>query len=193
MLHQQLKEYTTAAHQLLEKKLISQIKSIHSARDYVRLLKMMYGYYAAIEVEIERYAAAHPNVNFSNRRKAEYLLDDLKFFNSFEQPLLCQELPAINSYPAALGALYVLEGSTLGGKIIAQMIAGKFNMTSPQGISFFLGYGEETQAMWQQFKTLLEQHFSDSEKEEVMRTANDTFTTFRNWVERQSVVASTVL
>ena len=34
-----------------------------------------------------------------------------------------KELPVIDSFGRALGALYVLEGSTLGGRIIAGIIA----------------------------------------------------------------------
>ncbi|MBT1702896.1 biliverdin-producing heme oxygenase [Chryseosolibacter indicus] len=188
MLHQHLKEQTAYAHQVLEKKLVTRIKNIRSVEDYATLLKVMYGYYAAIEIQIQPYITDESLLNFTARRKADSILDDISSFMPVGQLPLCTDLPVVKSYAQSLGVLYVLEGSTLGGQIIAKMIANQLNLKDKKGISFFLGYGEKTQVMWESFKEKLDQPFNDFEKEEIIGAANDTFITFKNWIDKQEIL-----
>ena len=183
MLYQQLKEKTHSSHQALEKKLIARIKNIQSPEDYVDLLKLMYGYYASIERRLELFLADHPNLHFNNRRKASSILNDIRKFQSASSLPYCEQLPSIASNASALGALYVLEGSTLGGEIITRIITGQLRLPNSEGLEFFLSYGEERHKMWELFKENLSKPFNESEQEEIILTANETFITFKNWID----------
>lgn len=183
MLHQQLKEQTSAAHHALEKKLISKIKAVQNHDDYVKLLALMYGFYAAIEERINQYPNEQHAAITNGRRKASLILSDIRHFTSQPSLSLCEKLPALDSYEKLLGVMYVLEGSTLGGQIIARLLKTQLNSTSDDGFSFFLGYGKETLAMWESFKASLLDDFTADEKEQVIRSAEDTFNTFKTWID----------
>lgn len=57
---------------------------------------------------------------------------------------------------AALGALYVLEGASLGGRVIARHVADALALTPDTGLAFFCGYGDATGEMWRRFGAALE-------------------------------------
>jgi heme oxygenase (biliverdin-IX-beta and delta-forming) len=49
-----------------------------------------------------------------------------------------------------LGALYVMEGSTLGGQFLARHVEQVLGLTPGQGNAYFQGHGEATGAMWRE-------------------------------------------
>ena len=51
---------------------------------------------------------------------------------------------------AFLGALYVVEGSTLGGRLIARHLQPLFGFEAGQGYAYFRGHGEQTGALWRE-------------------------------------------
>lgn len=55
---------------------------------------------------------------------------------------------------AAMGALYVLEGSTLGGRVIGRHIAALHGIEG-DGLAYYRGYGPNTGAMWAVFRARL--------------------------------------
>ncbi len=54
-----------------------------------------------------------------------------------------------------LGAMYVIEGSTLGGQYIARHAEEALHLTPGEGNSYFRGYGERNGSMWRSFKAVL--------------------------------------
>jgi heme oxygenase len=185
MLNEQLKESTHPSHQELEKKMVSIIRKIQTRQDYVKFLKLMYGYYSALEKRIQEYVS---EMEIGKRRKAERLLEDISYFEATAIPDLCKELPPIQSHAEALGAMYVMEGSTMGGKIIAKMIAGQAGIDGPSGFSFFNGYGEDTGKMWEEFKAFLNKPFDEIEKLNLILTANRTFNSFYKWIDKHAAI-----
>lgn len=177
-----LKEHTKTAHAALEGKIIPAIKNLSDKAGYLQLLRLFYGYYAALEQRIA------PQVNgkladFGSRRKAGALLSDMRALQGDTETgtRLCEQLPDISSYPQALGALYVLEGSTLGGQIITQMIRQRVQ-EAETGLSFFNGYGDQTIPMWQRFKAVVNAYDGEAEQQAMLQAANDTFTSFQKWI-----------
>jgi heme oxygenase len=186
MINEQLKDSTHPSHQALEKKMVSMIKKIQTRQDYVKFLKLMYGYYSALEKRVQDYVS-EPEIG--KRRKAQRLLEDISCFETTATPDLCKELPPISSHAEALGAMYVLEGSTMGGKIIARMIEGQAGINGPSGFSFFNGYGDDNGKMWEDFKSLLNRPFDELEKLNLILTANRTFITFSNWIDKHAATS----
>ncbi len=180
MFSEELKQGTLQEHRGLEKKLVKQIKEIRRIEDYVQLLERMYGYYEPLQQRIA--------VNFSSGqsrgRYAENIIDDIRHLDpghdlEFE---ICENLPDLNSQAASMGALYVTEGSTLGGQIITGMIAKQLKIPTDKGFTFFNAYGEQTQISWENFKEELNMLSSPEEKQEILNSAKATFEKFNEWI-----------
>ena len=59
--------------------------------------------------------------------------------------------PSTAEFEAAfLGALYVLEGSTLGGRLIARHAESALGLTPGLGDAYFRGHGDETGKLWRE-------------------------------------------
>jgi len=179
-----LRQQTEEAHRSLEKDLIGRIKRIASREDYLELLSLMYGFYSAMEDELLPFLRTHEDVDFSERRKAAWLIHDMETLGKAGDLKKCGVLPSIESQASALGAMYVLEGSTLGGPIIAKMIRQQLGIEGENGFTFFMSYGKDAPVMWQRFKDSLAKPFRADEHEAIIRAANETFITFRNWIEQ---------
>jgi heme oxygenase len=91
-------------------------------------------------------------------------------------------LPAVKNQYEAFGALYVMEGSSLGGIHIVKMIQRKLPEISDATL-FFSGYGDRTLEMWQRFKNILD-NISGGEVvfESIQSGARDTFLKFAEWI-----------
>ena len=79
------------------------------------------------------------------------------------RPVDLGELPSLDSVDSVLGALYVVQGSSLGGKIIYREIQANLNIDADSGAAFFFGNGEQTGPRWKEFTTLLNQRVSNAE------------------------------
>ena len=178
MFSDELKSCTLQAHAGLEKKLVSRIKKVHSVEDYISLLRLMYGYYKPLQERIQ--PAVSENIPV---RYADNIITDLQDLGSFDNHIpVCDRVPSLNTPASILGALYVTEGSTLGGRIITRMISKQLNISFDKGFSFFNAYGDDTQIMWHKFKNVLNQPRPQNEQTEMMNAAMDTFTTFNDWI-----------
>lgn len=185
MLTEVLKSETKTAHTDLEGRMIPSIKSIQTHEDYRRLLEMMYGFYQPLEEKIDAYINDESMPGYQDRRKASLLVEDIAALNNnvaARPEKLCANLPEITSYAHALGAMYVLEGSTLGGKIIAGMVQKRVEEVD-HALHFFNGYGEKAMDMWMAFKEQLNKDMPGGAQEEVVQAANDTFISFKRWIE----------
>lgn len=87
----------------------------------------------------------------NKRNKIDFIKADVEqaaferlSFNLTNIPVL-----TINNKFEALGALYVLEGSTLGSQIIIKRLRSKLSDNIHH--YFYSGYGEQTQIMWREF------------------------------------------
>ncbi len=63
----------------------------------------------------------------------------------------------LDSAAAAFGAMYVIEGSALGGQVLTPQIAAMHGLSPERGIRYFHGFGERTGAMWREFRQLVTQ------------------------------------
>lgn len=181
-----LKDNTVDAHQELEALLIPKLRTACTRADYARLLKTFYGYFAPVEKRIEQYITSLQMPDIRQRRKASFLLDDLTCLGvSTDQLPLSNFLPQIESEAEAWGALYVLEGSTLGGRGITKMLLKQCPELTLHEIKFFNGYGDETGPMWVRFqKALNGLAYQTGDMAAANRSANATFLNFKQWIEQ---------
>jgi heme oxygenase (biliverdin-IX-beta and delta-forming) len=186
MLTEELKEATAEAHRASEKKMITALKKIHGLTDYVHMLNWLYGFYAPVEALICRYLHPGNFPDIEKRRRADYLLWDIRETGlATPPPDPCPDLPVIDTFHRALGALYVTEGSALGGQIIAGMISRE--LETEKSLSYFVGYGAETRRMWQAFKEFINRPFTAAQRLDILAAAEDTFITFKNWIDKHEL------
>ncbi len=92
------------------------------------------------------------------RRRLHLLADDLAALGLSQAAIdalpICP-MPALADAAAAIGSLYVMEGSTLGGRVILGHLERRFGLTG-LGCSYFTGYGSATGAMWRSFLARLD-------------------------------------
>lgn len=87
------------------------------------------------------------------RHKLQHIHADLASLTSQEQqqPALFHPDEKAFNVPFALGYMYVIEGSTLGGRVILKHVQEKLKLDEHRGASFFAGYGAETGVKWKNF------------------------------------------
>jgi heme oxygenase len=64
----------------------------------------------------------------------------------------CSHLPQVHTFQRGLGCLYVLEGSTLGARLISGRIESRFGIGDGSGGAFFNAYGESVGQKWAEFR-----------------------------------------
>lgn len=178
MLSTTLKETTKEAHQQLEKKVVLKMKAIRSDKDYADFLKYFYAYFNKVEQAIAPYLNTDLLPDYNDRRTSAYLKSDIEELGFNVNNLPEAEAPEINNVLQALGALYVMEGSIMGGSIIVKMLE-KGGIT--KGTSFFSGYGVATGQKWAAFTAVLNEQAKTEEDEKIaVDAANETFSRFGN-------------
>ncbi|HYC29790.1 MAG TPA: biliverdin-producing heme oxygenase, partial [Chitinophagaceae bacterium] len=185
MISEDLKHATRASHAELEKLVIERIRRTNTAAGYLRLLEIFYGFYKPVEEQIGEFIDRTHFTDFHERRKSTALLHDMQQMEMNGSGRLCKDLPEISGAAQSLGALYVLEGSTLGGGIICKLLRKEMGESAPRTFLFFNGYGENTMDMWVKFKDRLNSYTEDAAiNQQVMAAANQTFIKFKDWIFR---------
>jgi heme oxygenase len=119
---------------------------------------------------------------FLQRQRSHLLAVDLLHFN--EQPPSPKAVfPGVKGPGKAdfLGAMYVIEGSTLGGQYIARHVEETLGLAPGIGDSYFRGYGDRTGSMWREFQKVLEE-VHEEEADVVIAAAKKMFSTFGEWM-----------
>ena len=132
-------------------------------------------FYRPAEAALSRVLIAEPGLDFDARRKVPALERDMAALKAAPPADAPLALPAGRS--EALGFLYVLEGSTLGGRVIDKQL--RVRGLSSEGLSFFQGYGEATGARWKAFCAVLERA---DDKAAAARGARSAFAQMEAWM-----------
>ena len=178
---ERIRESTLEKHREAEEVLMSILRKIRTREDYNRILECFYGFFQPLQLQIRRYIHPQDLPDIDERRTSDLLLCDLQSLGSGTETLpICHRLPRISNKVQAFGALYVLEGSTLGGRVISKMLAGgSSSYLFKHVLHFFNGYGDKTGSKW---KTFIEVLNLQPDEEEMINSARETFTLFKNWL-----------
>jgi heme oxygenase (biliverdin-IX-beta and delta-forming) len=114
-----LSRETEAGHQAVEGSLPLMHEGLNTAQ-YVLCLRRMYGIVAAWEERATELVPEWMRNTFEIRQRKHLLELDLAWFGVAERDDSRATLPEMNGLPSLLGAMYVMEGSTLGGQLIAR-------------------------------------------------------------------------
>lgn len=148
---------------------------------YRLLLARLYAFHAALEPAIAR--ALDDPAFFEPRRRLDRLAADLDALGAGARPA---PAAAAGTGPAgeaaAFGALYVLEGSRLGGRIVARHLAALLGIGPGGGASYFAGEPGETARLWHGFGDRLTARAPALAADAVVAGAVATFEAFRTVV-----------
>ena len=151
-LHARLREATAAAHEALERDLDWEAR-VATLPGYRDLLVRLRGFHAAYEPAIAAALADAPF--FDPRRRLPALDADLDALDGAAPDALpAPAAPWLDGPGAALGALYVLEGSTLGGAVIGRHVARLHGEGVP--LAYYAGRGRATGPLWRLFRERLD-------------------------------------
>jgi len=169
-----LREATQDQHQAVEA-LMPVMQPSLTPLSYAQLLTQLQAVVQPLESEL--LALGLPETfNLHQRVKAPLLSRDLQWFPA-PQPVV-PVMPALAGVPEGLGALYVLEGATLGGQIISRHVQETLGVTPERGGAYFSGYGKSTGRMWQEFAHNMNQAIPAADRDRVITGARHTFQLF---------------
>jgi heme oxygenase len=179
-----LRAGTAAEHEAVETTLDLLDPGLTRAR-LIEMLTRMHGFWCAAEDSLDAWADAAPadaaELHWPRRRRAHLFAADLEGLGAPAARPGRPRLPAVPATGDALGRLYVLEGSTLGGIFIDRHLAA---LPQRAGASFraFSPYGAETGAMWHAYRTATRARVDAGvDADLVVATARQTFTALAAW------------
>ena len=186
-----LRAGTTAEHESVERTL--DLLDPHLDRTRLTgVLTRMHGFWRAAEAGLDDWAARFPSdaraVTWSGRRRAGLFAADLDALGA--APADAEPaLPPVGTTDDALGRLYVLEGSTLGGVFIDRHLDGLPSLSGVR-LRAFTPYGAETGAMWHAFRRVTRDRVADGGDADAMLTAaTATFRALADWCRPGSEAA----
>lgn len=154
---------------------------------YAALLCRLLGFHLAVEASL----AAAPSlaafgIDLGERRRSGMLRQDLLALGiTAPAPpapgFAVAPLPRLASAGEAMGRLYVTEGATLGGRMLARGLDPLLG-TGEAGRAFLLGHGARHGAMWLAFCAALERCGADPARQAgMLRGATASFAAFEAW------------
>ena len=179
---ERLKRETTAAHEAVEHSLPLMDADLDLDR-YTACLQRMAGIVGAWEAEATRVAPQSLRPLLDERRRLHLLHKDLHTFGT--TPVVAPSrpvLPPMHTEPRLLGTMYVMEGSTLGGQLIARHLERTLGLAPGVGNSFFRSHAEHTGAMWRAFCGHLRFAVPESSAGETIEAAQQMFHVFGTWM-----------
>jgi len=192
MMLEALREKTRPHHRAIEQnRLLSELVRPTLTRDvYREVLARFYGFLKPLKDKLLRNGAETGyEALLRDRLRTELLERDLAQLGIDADALrgipLCTELPACDKPSRCLGILYVVEGSTLGGQMIAAAVKNSLGIDAGSGAAYFIGYGTSTRMVWEETCRVLEEfgQGTETERAEAVAAAVDTFEQLNRWFE----------
>lgn len=175
----ELRQATAAAHERLEHALDLLSEPLSRAR-FAHVLSRFHGFHRVWEPAMAD-TLADPAM-FAPRRRLSHLEADLERLGVDPSALpVCDDAARLAQGAGAIGSLYVMEGSTLGGQVIARALA-KADWAPEGGLSYFQPYGARTGVMWRAFGDYADARTPPQDRGAVVSRAVETFDVLRLWL-----------
>lgn len=167
-LHQSLKEITKELHNDVEeltlpKKLFSETIT---KSEYLEYLKRLYKLHCMIEKELVKFSYwSEYDFEIMHYLRKDLLLKDITIASDntifMDDGDSSYGTITIDTFSEAIGYLYVLTGSTMGGQILSKKVTGIFpNSPYKDANNYFSAFKERTIPMWINFLTFLNNYAS---------------------------------
>lgn len=176
-LKQNTAEYHDAAERLFNSKKI--FNKTFTLEDYKKIIGTNYLMLLHSEDKIFKSLSDRfsEKLQLNDRKKLPLIEKDLESL-ALKNQTVSHELEFDNENEA-LGAMYVIEGSTLGGNVIAKQLS-KTEGFDEVTFNFFGCYHENTGPMWKSFKEILDNEVKEENYDEVLSGAKKLYTFLLN-------------
>lgn len=179
-----LREETRAAHAQLEDS-VRIDQRVQSRPLYTQLIASFLGFYKPLEERLQALPGwSDAGIDFAARRKTPWLITDLAALGLSAAEIAsldcCEQLPRVDSLSCGFGCAYVLEGATLGGRHISQLLAA--TDIPEEARTFFRSYGPAVGERWKEFISALEAFSSTGNQDEIVEGARETFACLQAWL-----------
>lgn len=177
--HSILRQETESRHRALENTALSArlLSPGVTLRDYLFYLSAFSGIARWYDLQVLPLVTDTLD-DISERRKLRLILSDLEALENTGYPAPSYppfQAPAPRDKAEAMGACYVLEGSTLGGRVILKHILPILPPALSRGDAFFAGYGDATASKWKYFLEKLEDFAALHPTDAIIRGAGSAF------------------
>ncbi len=192
---QRLKQQTRQTHDMVERAAAPLLAPDLTLGSYRNFLSRMIDFISLHEDFINESCQKDPWISlldYHSRQKLPYLLRDYHQLDPYclDKRADLSKLNRLEAVPLKttaqrLGFLYVIEGSTLGGLIIAKKLERLLQLSNIGGIHYFNIYGYKTRPNWDQFLEVLNTYCdkNPNEYEAVLESALQTFTSYHVTVQ----------
>lgn len=171
---------------------------------YTHALLRLYGFIAPLEAGLSRHEGlAATGLDMASRRRLPHLLQDLAHMGI--GPAQVARTPVFpgpfgrGSLPEAMGFLYLLEGSRMGGLLLAEKLGEQFGYTETAGATYFSsGHSihdgrpsattRHAATLWKDFREQVRQWFAESpsprhDGPRMLAAATGGFSALNRWLE----------
>lgn len=190
--HTLLRQETLPAHRALESELDLLDPQLSIAR-YQRVLRAFHGFYEPLERRLVELVAAAPPLGFALIDRSALLARDLHALGMARGESLalprCARMPVLHGNEGLAGALYVLEGASLGARVIAPRLEQHLQLKADSGAAFFANDGQVTASRWRRTLAWLDEATQSGEAsaEGVVAAASEVFGKLLDWVRLQGI------
>ena len=197
MILQFLKDATHERHVALERQMPLLDANLHLDA-YRHMVRKLFTYHKPLERSLLAASGfADLGVDYAERAKTARLAHDLEVLGlsagDVGQLRECEALPDLESPCHVFGCLYVLEGATLGGQIVARHLKASLGLTPESGASYFSGYGADTGPRWKAFCAVLTDYAGRArDPMDMVAGANATYATLSAWMHVTDVGPTSV-
>ena len=181
-----LRSNTSSLHTQLEQLQVSQklTQDDLCIEEYIHYLKLMQPVIQYSE-NIIFPVVANVIDDINERKKFHLIQQDLAYFkasSSTEKKFNINNFKADTAF--ALGVMYVIEGSTLGGRVILKNVEKILGLNEHTGASYFAGYNLKTGPLWKHFLNMLAAYqLKNNCEQEIIAGANAAFTGIYNFMQ----------
>lgn len=151
---------------------------------YRDVLARLLGFYAVLEERLDRWHQACPVIDWPDRRKLPALVADLRALGVDADRVAalprCPSVPPVEDVAQGLGALYVGEGATLGGRLLVR----ELSPVAPEALTFFASYGAEVGRRWRHWQRVTNDWVGTDRArgDAVVAQAQGTFASLAQWL-----------
>lgn len=167
-----------------------QLKTV-SKEGYLAVLARMHGFVAPMEAASASVLQL-PGARLAYSPTAPSRLGDIEadlvFFKMAPEDIAAlPRLPGLPDMPSAahaLGVCYLLEGSRLGGLLLARSLHRQFGFTPGSGLNYFASGGADVKTLWVRFTRALTRFVDNGgDRLTVINSAMVSFAQLNNWLK----------